>query len=88
MRSDPCRRATFGVTIENTNARFWYTCRAATLVSEEFDIIKVRASDITNLGHSYLSLTAGTRAGLLFLFTCVCESPRLRVGPDSTESTD
>lgn len=25
MRSDPCRRATFGVTIENTNARFWYT---------------------------------------------------------------
>ncbi|KAI6046783.1 hypothetical protein EDC04DRAFT_1249500 [Pisolithus marmoratus] len=37
MRSDPCRRATFGVTIENTKLRFWFTCRAVTLVSKTFD---------------------------------------------------
>ncbi|KAI5993484.1 hypothetical protein EDD15DRAFT_2529981 [Pisolithus albus] len=37
MRSDPCRRSTFGVTIEDTQMRFWFTCRAITLVSEPFD---------------------------------------------------
>ncbi|KAI6098863.1 hypothetical protein EDD16DRAFT_1226423 [Pisolithus croceorrhizus] len=34
MRGDPCRRATFGVTIENTQTRFWFTCRAITLEPE------------------------------------------------------
>ncbi|KAI5993502.1 hypothetical protein EDD15DRAFT_2529998 [Pisolithus albus] len=37
MRSDPCRRSTLGVTIEDTHMRFWFTCRAITLVSEPFD---------------------------------------------------
>ncbi|KAI6110909.1 hypothetical protein EDD16DRAFT_1522009 [Pisolithus croceorrhizus] len=37
MRGDPCRRATFGVTIENTEMRFWFTCRAVTLVSQSFN---------------------------------------------------
>ncbi|KAH7904218.1 hypothetical protein BJ138DRAFT_1019438, partial [Hygrophoropsis aurantiaca] len=40
MRSDPCRRATFGVTIEDTRTRFWFTCRSATIVSEEFNFIE------------------------------------------------
>ncbi|KAI6107333.1 hypothetical protein EV401DRAFT_1892135 [Pisolithus croceorrhizus] len=37
MHSDPRRRATFGVTIENTEMRFWFTCRAVTLVSKSFN---------------------------------------------------
>ncbi|KAI5993511.1 hypothetical protein EDD15DRAFT_2576181 [Pisolithus albus] len=37
MRSDPCRRSTLGVTIEDTQMRFWFTCRAITLVSQPFD---------------------------------------------------
>ncbi|KAI6017518.1 hypothetical protein EDC04DRAFT_2943106 [Pisolithus marmoratus] len=37
MHSDPCRHATFGVTIENTMMRFWFTCRAVTLVSRSFN---------------------------------------------------
>ncbi|KAI5993508.1 hypothetical protein EDD15DRAFT_899602 [Pisolithus albus] len=37
MRSDPCRRSTLGVTMENTQMRFWFTCRAITLVSKPFD---------------------------------------------------
>ncbi|KAI6111330.1 hypothetical protein F5141DRAFT_1003871, partial [Pisolithus sp. B1] len=37
MRSDPCRRATFGVMTENTKIRFWFTCRAVTLVSKPFN---------------------------------------------------
>ncbi|KAI6038241.1 hypothetical protein EDC04DRAFT_3113831 [Pisolithus marmoratus] len=41
MRSDPCRRATFGVTIENTSMRFWFTCRAVMLVSESFNFLTV-----------------------------------------------
>ncbi|KAH7917446.1 hypothetical protein BV22DRAFT_979439, partial [Leucogyrophana mollusca] len=40
VRSDPCRRSTFGVTIENTQARLWFTCRAVTLVSERFNFVK------------------------------------------------
>ncbi|KAI6021147.1 hypothetical protein EDC04DRAFT_2901404 [Pisolithus marmoratus] len=39
MRSDPCRRATFGVTIENTSMRLWFTCRAVTLVSKPFNFL-------------------------------------------------
>ncbi|KAI5984940.1 hypothetical protein EDD15DRAFT_2374621 [Pisolithus albus] len=37
MRSDPCRRSTLGVTIENAQMRFWFTCRAITLVSKPFN---------------------------------------------------
>ncbi|KAI6110903.1 hypothetical protein EDD16DRAFT_1809300 [Pisolithus croceorrhizus] len=37
MRGDPCRHATFGVTIENMEMRFWFTCRAVTLVSKSFN---------------------------------------------------
>ncbi|KAF9245899.1 hypothetical protein BU15DRAFT_70959 [Melanogaster broomeanus] len=39
MRNDPCRRATFGITIENVNIRVWFTCRSMTLVSESFNFI-------------------------------------------------
>ncbi|KAI6037151.1 hypothetical protein BKA83DRAFT_4486123 [Pisolithus microcarpus] len=38
MRSDPCRRATFGITTEDTQMKFWFTCRAATLASKPFDL--------------------------------------------------
>ncbi|KAI6017652.1 hypothetical protein BKA83DRAFT_211114 [Pisolithus microcarpus] len=38
--SDPCRRATFGITTEDTQMKFWFTCRAATLVSKPFDFFK------------------------------------------------
>ncbi|KAI6156760.1 hypothetical protein BKA82DRAFT_4049448 [Pisolithus tinctorius] len=31
MHSDPRRRATFGVTIENMEMRFWFACQAITL---------------------------------------------------------
>ncbi|KAF9240841.1 hypothetical protein BU15DRAFT_73701 [Melanogaster broomeanus] len=39
MRNDPCRRATFGITIENSNMRVWFTCRSMTLVSEPFNFV-------------------------------------------------
>ncbi|KIK14550.1 hypothetical protein PISMIDRAFT_116830 [Pisolithus microcarpus 441] len=41
MGRDPCRRATFGITTEDTQMKFWFTCRAATLVSKPFDFFKV-----------------------------------------------
>ncbi|KAI6004745.1 hypothetical protein EDD15DRAFT_2155510 [Pisolithus albus] len=40
MGSDPCRRGTFGITTEDTQMKFWFTCRAATLVSKPFDFFK------------------------------------------------
>ncbi|KAL4074509.1 hypothetical protein V8B97DRAFT_1868896 [Scleroderma yunnanense] len=39
MRSDPCRRSTLGVTIENTQMRLWFTCRSVLVVSEPFNFI-------------------------------------------------
>ncbi|KAI6009595.1 hypothetical protein F5J12DRAFT_824420 [Pisolithus orientalis] len=39
MHGDPCRRATFGVTIDNTQMRFWFTCRAVALMSEPFNFM-------------------------------------------------
>ncbi|KAF8833310.1 hypothetical protein BDN67DRAFT_870005, partial [Paxillus ammoniavirescens] len=39
MRNDPCRRSTFGVTIEDTKVRLWFTCRSGTVVSEAFDFV-------------------------------------------------
>jgi hypothetical protein len=42
MRDDPCRRATFGMTIENSTTRLWFCCRSSVIVSEAFDFIAVR----------------------------------------------
>ncbi|KAI5993493.1 hypothetical protein EDD15DRAFT_2367230 [Pisolithus albus] len=52
MRSDPCRRSTLGVTIEDTQMRFWFTCRAITLVSEPFDFF----TEPEHLIHFFCSL--------------------------------
>ncbi|KAI6109339.1 hypothetical protein EDD16DRAFT_38864 [Pisolithus croceorrhizus] len=34
MRSDQCRRATFGTTTKNAQMKIWFTCRVAPLVSK------------------------------------------------------
>ncbi|KAI6032186.1 hypothetical protein BKA83DRAFT_4210425 [Pisolithus microcarpus] len=52
MRSDPCRRSTFGVTIEDTQMRFWFTCRAITLVSKPFNFF----TEPEHLIHFFCSL--------------------------------
>lgn len=44
LREDPCRRFTFGFTIENCNMRLWYSSRADIYVSTPFDIMAVRMS--------------------------------------------
>jgi hypothetical protein len=40
MRDDVRHRASFGMTIENTDV--WFCCRGAVIASEVFDLIKVR----------------------------------------------
>jgi hypothetical protein len=44
MRDDPRRRATFGMTIENSTTRIWFCCRSSVVVSEPFDFIAVGLS--------------------------------------------
>lgn len=44
MRYDPCRRFTFGFTIENREMRIWYASRADILVSTPFDFMNVSSS--------------------------------------------
>lgn len=41
LRDDPCRRFTFGFTIENRSMRIWFCSRAEILVSRPFDFITV-----------------------------------------------
>jgi hypothetical protein len=42
MLFDPRRRATFGMTIENTKTRVWFCCRSLVVVSQAFNFIAVR----------------------------------------------
>ncbi|KAF8579524.1 hypothetical protein K439DRAFT_1620467 [Ramaria rubella] len=39
LRNDPCRRFTYGITIENTEMRVWLCHRSATLVTASFNFI-------------------------------------------------
>ncbi|KAF8445706.1 hypothetical protein L210DRAFT_2927534 [Boletus edulis BED1] len=50
MREDA--RFTFDVTIENTDVRLWFTCRAATVVSEPFNFF----TDVDDLIYLFCSL--------------------------------
>jgi hypothetical protein len=41
LRLDPCRRFTFGITIENYDIRIWFLSRVALLKSEPFNFMEV-----------------------------------------------
>ena len=41
LRDDPCRRFTFGFTIEDHTMRIWFASRADILVSAPFDFMSV-----------------------------------------------
>ncbi|KAF8501187.1 hypothetical protein JB92DRAFT_882570 [Gautieria morchelliformis] len=40
MRKDPCRRFTYGLTIENTQTRIWFACRSTVYVTKSFNFIE------------------------------------------------
>jgi len=42
MRDDVRRRASFGMTVENSTTRVWFCCRSSVVVSEAFNFIDVR----------------------------------------------
>jgi hypothetical protein len=42
LRSDPCRRFTFGFTIENRTLRIYFACRSTVVVTQSFDFMSVR----------------------------------------------
>ncbi|KAI5114952.1 hypothetical protein M0805_000808, partial [Coniferiporia weirii] len=60
MNSDPCRRFVFGITVENTNMRLWFSSRAVIMVTEAFNFIE----DHSTLTHILLSLAFATKAEL------------------------
>lgn len=41
MQRDPCRRFTFGITIENTHMRVWLSNRSTITMAEDFDFFEV-----------------------------------------------
>jgi hypothetical protein len=41
LLQDPCRRYSFGLTIENKNVRLYFFSRSCVLASETFDMNKV-----------------------------------------------
>ncbi|KAF9078798.1 hypothetical protein BDP27DRAFT_1193750, partial [Rhodocollybia butyracea] len=40
LRLDPCRRFTFGITVENCDMRIWFLSRAVLLKSKPFNFMK------------------------------------------------
>ncbi|KAF8524536.1 hypothetical protein JB92DRAFT_3250518 [Gautieria morchelliformis] len=40
MRKDPCRRFTYGLTIENTQTRIWFAGRSTVYVTKSFNFIQ------------------------------------------------
>ncbi|KAF8576249.1 hypothetical protein K439DRAFT_1664701 [Ramaria rubella] len=40
MRSDPCRRFTCGITVEDTQMRIWFACRTKVYVTTSFNFIQ------------------------------------------------
>ncbi|KAF9232353.1 hypothetical protein BU15DRAFT_67549 [Melanogaster broomeanus] len=55
MREDLCHHSSFGVTIENTQVRLWFTCRTVTVVSEPFNFFTVRSTNLLMMQNPYLS---------------------------------
>ncbi|KAK2459545.1 hypothetical protein APHAL10511_008424 [Amanita phalloides] len=60
MAFDPCRRFTFGLTIENTDVRLWFCSRSMTAVSKTFDLNKHPQCLIL----AFLSFTYASKADL------------------------
>ncbi|KAI5115129.1 hypothetical protein M0805_009733, partial [Coniferiporia weirii] len=60
MCLDPCRRSTFGITIENCNMRLWFCSRAVVLVSECFNF----RTDLETLVRVFLSFAFASKTEL------------------------
>ncbi|KAL5525386.1 hypothetical protein ACEPAF_9256 [Sanghuangporus sanghuang] len=57
MARDPCRRFSFGITVENTNMRLWFCSRATPVVSKPFDF----TMDLALLLHVLLSFAFASK---------------------------
>ncbi|KAJ7135387.1 hypothetical protein C8R43DRAFT_615718 [Mycena crocata] len=55
LRDDPCRRFTYGVTLEDGDLRIWFFSRSNELVSAPFNI-----TEVSHLIHLFLSLAFAT----------------------------
>ncbi|KAI5117127.1 hypothetical protein M0805_007974, partial [Coniferiporia weirii] len=60
MSIDPCRRFTFGITIENASMRLWFCSRAVMMVTKTFDFIE----NYRGLVHIFLSLAFASKIEL------------------------
>ncbi|KAL5496160.1 hypothetical protein ACEPAH_3077 [Sanghuangporus vaninii] len=60
MARDPCRRFSFGITVENTNMRLWFCSRATPVVSKPFDF----TMDLALLLHVLLSFAFASKEEL------------------------
>ncbi|KII84291.1 hypothetical protein PLICRDRAFT_359821 [Plicaturopsis crispa FD-325 SS-3] len=72
MRDDPCRRFTFGITIENDRMRVWFCNRSLLFVCDAFDFI----TDVEKLIRIYSSFVFASPAELGW-------DPSIRVVPNS-----
>ncbi|KAK7433991.1 hypothetical protein VKT23_020455 [Stygiomarasmius scandens] len=52
MSLDPRRRSTYGLTVEDTKARFWFCCRGLLLATEGFNFMK----DLHTVVHMFVSV--------------------------------
>ncbi|KAJ3851160.1 hypothetical protein EV368DRAFT_65983 [Lentinula lateritia] len=71
MSLDPCRRFTFGTTMQDRELRVWYACRGFVLTTKACDFLK----DYHRLVHLYIAFAFSSRVDFGWDPTISCISP-------------
>ncbi|KAJ7135383.1 hypothetical protein C8R43DRAFT_615682 [Mycena crocata] len=84
LRDDPCRRFTFGITLEDGDLRIWFFSRADELVSSPFNL-----TEVSSLIQLFLGLAFATPEQLGYDTTMShiiddCGTPQLKLTVDDT----
>ncbi|KAJ4475063.1 hypothetical protein J3R30DRAFT_641182 [Lentinula aciculospora] len=72
MSLDPCRRFTFGKTMQNRHMRVWFACRGYVLTTKPCDFLK----DYNRLVHLFIAFAFSSRQGLGWDPTMTCINPQ------------
>ncbi|KAJ3734977.1 hypothetical protein DFJ43DRAFT_1151620 [Lentinula guzmanii] len=71
MSLDPCRRFTFGTTMQNRQMRVWFACRGVVLTTKACDFLK----DRHRLVHLFISFAFSSRQDFGWDPTIICIDP-------------
>jgi len=85
MRTDPCRRFTFGITVEDSQMRLWFFARSHVMVTHPFNFLIVSVPIIAVSGDVGLTSDKGLET-VIHIFTSLVFSDLESLGFDPTVS--